>query len=175
MGKTAFAVMLLVASVGLCQTPVKGPDTLQSLLVEVHQLRQDIEAMTVASQRVQIALYALQMQDAAVVRASQRFDDARYRRLTAEANRAQASAAAQRLESRLSTGTIGEAEAKELQSALPQMKSDVEAKTALVLTCQIEEGEASGQLRNDQAKLSDLQDRIERLDKSLEKLGAAGK
>jgi hypothetical protein len=55
-----FSVMLFIASHGLCQTPVKETDTLQSLLAEVHQLRMDIEAMTVASQRVQIALYELQ-------------------------------------------------------------------------------------------------------------------
>jgi hypothetical protein len=55
-----FFVMLFIASDGLCQTPVKETDTLQSLLAEVHQLRMDIEAMTVASQRVQIALYELQ-------------------------------------------------------------------------------------------------------------------
>jgi hypothetical protein len=69
--------MMLAASNGLCQTPAKEVDTLQSLLVEVRQLRQDIESMTVASQRVQIALYGLQIQDAAVARAAQRLDDAR--------------------------------------------------------------------------------------------------
>ena len=71
--KNAFALVLFAVSSGLCQTPEK-PDVLQSLLTEVHQLRQDIEAMTVASQRVQIALYALQMQDAVVARATLRFD-----------------------------------------------------------------------------------------------------
>ncbi len=40
---------------------------------------------------------------------------------------------------------------------------------------QAAEADASSQLRNDQAKLVELQDRIERLDKSLEKLSAAGK
>ncbi|MBV8842744.1 MAG: hypothetical protein JO307_08035 [Bryobacterales bacterium] len=45
------AVMLSVASVGLCQTPES--DALQSLLAEVHQLRQDIEAITLASDQTQ--------------------------------------------------------------------------------------------------------------------------
>ncbi len=60
MTKIVLAAMLCVASGGLCQTPPKEPETLQSLLVEVHRLRQDIEAMTVASQRAQIALSTLQ-------------------------------------------------------------------------------------------------------------------
>jgi len=49
MRTTVFGPMLCVASVGLCQTPAKEPDTLQSLLVEIQQLRQDIGAMAVAS------------------------------------------------------------------------------------------------------------------------------
>ena len=167
MRKVAFAVMLLAASNGFCQTPAKEPDTLQALLVEVHQLRQDIEAMTVASQRVQIALYALQMQDAAVARAAQRLDSMRDRRTGAEANRAGTALAIQGLESK--------AETKELQALLSQMKSQIEGQTAEVQTLQAAEAEASSQLRSEQAKLADVQDRIERLDKTLEKLGAGGK
>jgi chromosome segregation ATPase len=155
MRKTVFAAMLFVAADGLCQTAVKEPDTLQSLL--------------------QIALYGLQMQDAAVARAAQRLDDARNKCSAAELERHHAASEIQRLESGLSSGTLGEADAKAIQSALPQMKIEVEAKAAGVLSCQIAEGEASSQLRNDQTKLADLQDRIERLDKTLEKLGAAGK
>lgn len=59
MKQIAAAAMLLVATNGLCQLPQKDNDTLQSLMGEVHQLRRDIEAMTVASQRVQVALYQL--------------------------------------------------------------------------------------------------------------------
>ncbi len=73
MTRNAFALVLLAVSIGRGQTAEK-PEILQSLLTEVHQLRQDIEAMTVASQRVQIALYALQMQDAVVARSTLRFD-----------------------------------------------------------------------------------------------------
>jgi chromosome segregation ATPase len=175
MRKIAFAVILFAASDGLCQTPAKEPDTLQALLVEVHQLRQDIEAMTVASQRVQIALYALQMQDAAVARAAQRMDSARDRRSGAEANRDHTASVIQELEAKLASATPGDAGAKELQPALSQMKSEIERQTAEVQTLQAAEAEASSQLRNEQAKLAEVQERIERLDKTLEKLGVAGK
>jgi len=160
MGKAVFVLLLFVVP-GFCQTSMKESDTLQALLAEVHQLRQDIEAMTVASQRVQIAMYALQMQDAAVARATQRLDDAHNRCSGLEADRAHKAAEIQRLEGGVTAGTLGDIDAKAVQSALPQWKSV--------------EGEASGQLRNDQAKLADLQDRIDRLDKTLEKLATAGK
>ena len=175
MRKLAFAVMLFAVSDGLCQTPAKEPDTLQALLIEVHQLRQDIEAMTVASQRVQIALYALQMQDAAVARAAQRLDSARDRRSGAEANRDHTASVIQGLEGKLASGTLAESDAKEVKEALPQMRGQIEGQTAEVQTLQAAEAEASSQLRSEQAKLGDVQDRIERLDKTLEKLGASGK
>ena len=51
--------------------------TLQALLSEVRQLRQDLQTTTIAGQRAQILIYRLQGQEAAVARASQRLDEAR--------------------------------------------------------------------------------------------------
>ena len=184
MRKTAFAAMLLAASVGMCQTPAKEPDPLRSLLLEVHQLRQDIQAATVASQRVQIALYTLQMQDAAVARATGRMDDARNKCRGEEVNRQHIASDIQRLESSLAAtltappdipGAVPADEAKAIQSRLPELKNALDTQTTELQACQSAEAEASIQLRNDRAKLAELQDRIERLDKSLEQLGMAGK
>lgn len=168
------ALLLSVASVALCQAPAKEPETLQALLVEVHQLRQDIEAMTVASQRVQIALYSLQMQDAAVARATRRLDEAQSKCTAAASGRDRIASEVQRTEETLGSGVLGPAETKELQSHLTQMKNQGEAQSAEVQTCQAAEAEASSQLRDEQARLADLQDRIDRLDKALAKQGAAG-
>jgi len=165
--------MFLTAS-AFCQTPVKEPDALQALLIEVHQLRQDIEGMTVASQRVQIALYQLQMQDGAVARATQRLDSVRTKCSAADENRQHTAEDIQRLESVVVT-TLPEAEAEAVKQRLTELKSHVEAQNAEVQTCQAGEAEASTQLRNGQAKLLDLQDRIARLDKALEQLGSSGK
>jgi hypothetical protein len=104
MGSNVMVAIIFLASDAFCQTPVKESDTLQSLLTEVHQLRQDIEAMTVASQRVQIALSALQIQDTAVARAIQRVDNARSKCSAEEANRQRTASEIQRLESSLDAG-----------------------------------------------------------------------
>jgi chromosome segregation ATPase len=169
-----FALMLFAASDGLCQTP-RESDTLQSLLAEVHQLRQDIEAMTVASQRVQIALYVLQMQNDAVTRAAQRLDAARSQRTAAESARDHTTADIQRMEGTLASRTLGQPENKEVQEVLADFKRRIETQTAELQTRQLAETEASSQLRNEQAKLDDLQDRVNRLDKTLEKMSAPGK
>ena len=171
MGKNVLAIALFVASQGLCQTPAKESDILPSLMVEVRQLRQAIEAMTVASQRVQIALYALQMQDAAVARSAQRLDSVRNRCTGEEGNRQHVATEFLGLESRLSEGTAPESETKAIRARLTEMKTALDAQAIEVQTCRAGEAEASNQLRNDQATLADLRDRIERLDKTLEKLG----
>ena len=170
----ALAAMFWAAVNGLAQSAAKDPDAIQALLVEVRQLRQDIEAMTVASQRVQIALHGLQMQDGAVARSGQRLDELRTKRMQAEVTREHIAAEVQMTETRNATRsgmeTPNELKAREL--ALTNLKQELERVNAEVLSRQAAEAEAATQFRTEQAKLTDVQDRIERLDKVLEKLGA---
>ena len=171
MMRSALTLILLAASQGVCQTPPKEADALQALLVEVHQLRQDIEAMTIASQRVQIALHALDMQDAAVARSAQRVDAVRNRCAGADAARQHTAAEVQRMEAGLAS--VSESEAKDFRAHLAGTKSVLEEQAAAAQACQAEEAEASNQLRNDQAALGEVRGRIERLDNTLAKLGSS--
>jgi chromosome segregation ATPase len=168
--RNAVALVLFAVSSGVCQTSEK-PDVIQSLLAEVHQLRQDIEAMTVASQRVQIALYSLQMQDAAVARETLRFDGIHNKCSVAESERQKLASDAQAEETELASGTLSPDRAKQAQAILSELKHQVESKSAEAQSCQATEAEASSRLRSEQATLSNLQERIQRLDKALEKLG----
>jgi chromosome segregation ATPase len=173
--KNTVLIALIFAAKSFCQTPSTEPTTLQSLLGEVHQLRVDIEAMTAASQRVQIALYTLQMQDAAVARASQRVDSTRNACKAKEENRQHFESEVSRTESELASGTSDAARLKILPGFLAEQKRQLELVSVEAQACQASESEASSQLRNDQAKLTELQDRIERLDKKLEQLSVTGK
>src|SRR5438132_4949622 len=69
--------MLLFSTACFGQTTPGDSQTLQALLSEVRQLRQDLQTTTIAGQRAQILIYRLQGQEAAVARASQRLDEAR--------------------------------------------------------------------------------------------------
>src|SRR6516162_5521055 len=51
--------------------------TLEALLAEVHQLRQDLHAVATAGRRAQILIYRLYVQEAVVARAAKRFDQGR--------------------------------------------------------------------------------------------------
>lgn len=68
--------ILAVSTVALPQSNQPDSQTLRALLEEVRLLRQDLKSTTVATQRVQIALYQLQLQDAAVGRAASRVEAA---------------------------------------------------------------------------------------------------
>ena len=164
-------LLLAAASTALGQTPAKDTDTLQALLGEVRQLRQDIESMTVASQRVQITLHALQLQDTAVARAVQRLDEARNRRLQAEDNRQHMSLDVKRFEDAISAGKISDQELKAAQARVEEMKGQMDRVAADVVSWQTAEADAMSQLRIEQAKLDELQARIDRIDKVLENLG----
>jgi len=66
---------LLASTISVGQTAPTDSQTLQALLVAVRQLRKDLQTTTVASQRVQILLYRMQLQQSAVARAQSRLDD----------------------------------------------------------------------------------------------------
>lgn len=173
MKQIAIAAMLFAATNALCQSPTKENDALQSLIAEVHQLRIDIEAMTAGSQRVQIALYKLQIQNAAVRRASRRADTMHDRCMREEDARQHMAADVQRIENVVAAGQMQENQAKDMQLQLADMKSKLDAQTAEAQNCQAAEAEASGQLQREQGKLTELQDRVDRLDDSLQKLSGS--
>src|SRR5438105_14097946 len=75
---TLFVLSLLLFSTDCFGQSTPGDSqTLQALLSEVRQLRQDLQTTTIAGQRAQILIYRLQGQEAAVARASQRLDEGR--------------------------------------------------------------------------------------------------
>ena len=135
-------LVLFAVSIGRLQTPEK-PDSLQALLTEVHQLRQDIEAMTVASQRVQIALYVPQMQDGVVARASLRFDSIHDECVAAESERQKLAAEIQREETELASHSAAENLTKQFQMQISEEKRRGESKLGEVQSCQSVEAQAS--------------------------------
>jgi hypothetical protein len=72
MNRSSILALGFLLSSTLCfgQTTPSESQTLQALLLEVRQLRQDLQTTTVAAQRAQILLYRLQGQEAAVARLS---------------------------------------------------------------------------------------------------------
>jgi predicted nuclease with TOPRIM domain len=81
----------------------------------------------------------------------------------------------QRIENATASGQMQETQTKDLQLQLADMKSKLDAQTAEAQSCQAAEAEASGQLQKEQGKLAEVQDRVDRLDNTLQKVSGSPK
>ena len=167
MFRAVFALFIVTAAGA--QTASPDTQALQALVTEIRQLRQDLQATTIVTQRVQIVLYRLQTQTALVTRASSRLDDARSSHGNAQSELKRVSGLIPRLEEEIRT-TQDTALRKNREENLLQVKANIERTTADQQRLQSREIEAETQYRAEQAKLGDLQDQLDRLDKLLDTL-----
>jgi len=169
----ARSVLFLVLTVSPFSLPAAGqsasPDsrTLQAILDEIHTLRQDLQTTSRTVQRAEILLYRVRFQLDVVERVSQRLEFARLRVAEARNEQNHFVGEKKRAEDQLEQTQDPvkrkdfEQEVAAVQSHLEQIKDnepDAEAREAAI----------SNDLRNEQAKLAELQDQLDRLDKKLE-------
>ena len=140
---------------------------LQALLNEVHQLRVDLQTTAVTMQRVQIVLYRLQSQTSLVTRTSSQLDQARSQLGFTQTQKKTMTAQVQQMEES-QRNSQDPAERKRLQDALTQMKNNLDRVTSEEQRFQSMQIDAETQWRAEQAKLADLQDQLDRLDKVLD-------
>ena len=161
--------LLLFSTACFGQTTPGDSQTLQALLMEVRQLRQDLQTTTIAGQRAQILIYrSLQGQEAAVARASQRLDEARDRLARIQDERKHVAADVKRLEDAAGSTENPLTRRKEAEDGLRQLKTRLELLENEEQQRQTREIEAEQQLRTEEVRLSDLRDQLDRLDKTLE-------
>ncbi len=161
-------VLFLISAPVFGQSASADSQTLQALLAEVRQLRHDLQTTTIAAQRAQILLYRLQGQEAVVARASQRVDDARARLAETQSNRTKLTSDIRQDEDFLSHSENPPAERKQVEDLLAQLKAKLASVENEEQQRQIREMEAEDQLRAERAKLSELQDQLDRLETILE-------
>ena len=159
--------LLLISPAAFGQTSSTDSQTLQALLAEVRQLRQELRTTAVAAQRVQIFLYRLQIQQGAVERAQRRVDEARSTLSQTQTEVKMMGSTIKQIEDKISNAQ-NPAERKRQEDLLPKFKSELESQQNSEQQSQVRESEAEQELRAEQAKLNALQDQLDRLDKSLE-------
>jgi hypothetical protein len=158
---------LLASTVSVGQTAPADSQTLQALLVEVRQLRKDLQTTTVASQRVQILLYRMQLQQSAVARAQSRLDDVNAKLVEARAGVRHFTSETERAEAGLKDSQVS-ANGKENENMLARLKGELESQKAAGQEWETKEVEAVQELRAEEAKLVALQEQFDQLDKILE-------
>jgi chromosome segregation ATPase len=163
------AFSLCVCFAARAQAPASDPQTLQTLLVEVHQLRMALERSTHIAPRIQIAVERLKLQQELVARITRQLDD-----LGRELDHRRAEQP--RIQQSLEQQSAAAAEAAD-----PQKRKDLEAGVSLaklnaeqterdVQQLQAREGELASQLQSAQARLVELNDRLDQLERSLNAL-----
>jgi|SRR6266850_1022742 len=165
---------LLILGLLFISAPVFGlsastdSQTLQALLAEVRQLRHELQTTTIAAQRAQILLHRLQGQEAAVARASQRLDDARAALAETQSSRTKLTSDIKQHEDFVSHTENPPADRKQIEDLIPQLKAKLASLENEEQQRQTREMEAEDQLRAERAKLSELQERLDLLEKVLE-------
>ena len=165
----AFTIVPAGCAQTAAQTPSPDTQALQALVMEIRQLRQDLQATTIVTQRVQIVLYRLQMQTAFVTSAASRFEDARTSLGKAQSDAKTISDRVPQMED-FARNAPDAKERKNREDMLAGIKLNAEQLAAVEQRLQSREIDAETQLRAEQAKLADLQDQLDRLDKLLDSL-----
>jgi chromosome segregation ATPase len=164
-------MLVLIPAAASGQGPSKDSQTLQQLLAEVRQLRQDLQTTVVAVERAQILLYRVRSQQEAVTQASQRLDRARAELADTRSRQKQFAEQIKLANDALQAGTLSPADQKQEEEVLPHFKARLEALATEEQERQARESEADLRLRDEQAKLSDLQSQLDRLDAELQSAG----
>ena len=159
----------MITPVAAAQTASPDTQALQALVTEIRQLRQDMQATNIVTQRVQIVLYRLQMQTSLLTSAASRLDEARTSLGKAQSDRKQIADRVPQLEESVKSMQDPK-ERKNLEDMLAGTKMQLEHMIADEQRLQSRETDAATQFRSEQGKLADLQDQLDRLDRVLDSL-----
>jgi chromosome segregation ATPase len=163
--------LLLVSTTAFAQAIPTDSATLKALLAEVRLLRHDLQTNTAPVQRAQILFYRMQTQEIAVARALQRLDDARSNLAETQSTLKNLTAEAKGSEDSLSH-TENPMERENLEDMLHYFKRKLETLTDEEQQRQAKQIEAEERMRIEQGKLSELQERLDELDRTLGQIHA---
>ncbi len=170
MHRTPFFVFcfLFLCVSALSQSTSSEAPGMQALVAEVRQLRKDLQATNGYALKAQVLLYRLQFQQAAVARVSERLSDARGRLADMQRHRAEVAATLKRFEEALDRTDLSPEERKQIQYEVSSNKTQLENLATEEQQRQTAEMDAEEQLRTEQAKLNELEERVDRLEKALD-------
>ena len=141
--------------------------TLNAILQEIRQLRQDVTSMTLVAQRVQILLYRVQLQDNVVSKSAERHDMAKGSLEDAERNKAEVVGNIKQQEERLRNVQNPE-ERTQLENSIRELKGTLDMWTKEEQRFRNAEVDANNEYRSEEMKLTELQDRLNRMEVQLE-------
>jgi predicted nucleic acid-binding Zn-ribbon protein len=149
------------------QNVAASDTTVQALLAEVRQLRIALERSAILAPRIQVTLQRVQLQQDATTRASRDLETVRSQ-ISNSVNQEQGLAAQLKdLETRM-TQEQDPVRRKNLENESRMVKLISEQQVTGMSQLRAREAEAEGRLQSEQAKLSELNDRLNNLERQLE-------
>jgi chromosome segregation ATPase len=165
--------LLFISPTSPGQSTSTDSQTLQALLQEVRQLRQDVRTVTVATERSQILLSRLQTQQTAVEDAQKEFDQAH----TAAAQAEEHSKTLQNevkyyADQDNEEQTPNATDRQKIEDVISRLKTRLDQTGSEAQEAQTSEMQAQERLQIEQSKLSALQDELDQVDKILQNLAS---
>lgn len=147
--------------------------TLQALLREVRELRQEMRTMTVASERAQILLSREQLQQAAVQNAQKEEDTAKERTERADEHSQQLTRQIKYYTDQDNEDATPNPEQRQrIEQELASMKTMLEQANADDAKAQSAEMQANEKLQIEQSKLAAIQTELDQVDRALQNLAS---
>jgi chromosome segregation ATPase len=160
------ALILCSCLLAWAQAPSADPQTLQNLLSEVHQLRIVLERSSAIAPRIQIAVERLKLQQEQVARTSRELSDLRDRLDKSRSELAQMQQHLPSLEAELAQETDPSRQ-RDLGERVKFSKLQAEQMEKSTLQMQAHEGELASQLQAEQSRLTELNDRLDQMERAL--------
>ena len=154
--------------VGRAQSSPSASDTLSSLLIEVRGLRAAMEQMVSAGPRVQLAIGRLQLQEQRVTEVTRRLDDAKNQLAALQKVSDNEEDEVKMLEDTIPRTSDPKRE-QELENALKHLKFAARERAPELQRLQGEQAALAQDLANEQTRLSELNQRLDELERTLRK------
>ena len=148
------------------QTAPSHPDTLAALLVEVRGLRAAMEQMASVGPSIQLAMGRLQLQEQRINTLVRRADGLREALAAAHKQAAELQERLGHAQRELEGGPEPDRRSH-LQEVLPHLKQESARATAEIQRLQIDESDAAAQVASEQARWTEINQRLEELDRAL--------
>ncbi len=141
--------------------------TMEAVLSEIRQLRQDLQAAAVATRKAQIVIYRLHVQGTMVERARERLENAKGALAQLEIQRKELNEQIQQFEETRDHAET-ERERKQCEDFITRFKASLEGLVPAEQELRAKEIESEADLRTEQSKWDQLQDELDRLENSPE-------
>ena len=164
-------ILCMIPTSALSQTTPTDSQTLQAILSEIRQLRHELRATSAMAAKAQIALYRLQREDEVVARAMQRLNDARSKSDRLETDKNNKVLEIEQARNAVGHNQDPDAQQRFDQVVLPTLKSQLELLQRQQQQAKAEETVAQQQLQDEQDRLTELNDLLDRYNAALEDAG----